>query len=777
MFNNKKDINKLNSQNNRIRMGEDELAIAAGATTKTVFSMFWKLFVTLFLILSIAGTLVLISVLLFIISLRDSEVEALESYVLNESSFVYVEDDDGEFVKYMTFHSTENRTWVDFEDIPDMMKNAQIAIEDQRFYEHEGVDWYATFGAAFKLLTGSDNTRGGSTITQQLVKNVTSNNEVSVLRKITEIFSALNLHEVYTHDEILEYYLNIVNYGYGAYGVEAASQLYFGKSITEASIAECAMIAGITQNPYYYTPVYYPENAETKARLVLSEMYSQGMITEEEYEQAVEETYNMNYAFGESSTGTTEEVVLDSSEVWNWYIETMFDDLTEDLCEELNVSKSRAQELIYSGGLEIYCAMDPEIQEGVEDIIVNNDALADDIQLGFYMMDYDGKVLAVVGSRYEKTGNLWTNWATETYRSPGSAIKPLSVYSLGIESGAITYSTMLDDTIIEDWFGEGIDGPYNYVSGDFKGWITATYALEISQNVPSARILAMVGVESSYNYLIDRFHLTTLVESDMNNSPLATGGMTYGVNVDEMTAAYQVFGNGGEYNEAYTYYYVLDSDGDIILDNTDNTADRAMSEITASIMNKMLLKVVNGSSGTASAIQMSQFTTFAKTGTTENWKDAWLMAGNQYAVTGMWSGYTGSTLVPVYSSTFQKTIWKQVMTYMYDNFWVYEEEQSFVYSDDLVSATYCADSGYLACETCTNTATGWYSASSLPRVCNSNTDHLTYESDPTTPEPEATPTLIPEPTDQEQSDSYGSSDDSDDDSSDSLLDFFDNLFG
>lgn len=197
---------------------------------------------------------------------------------------MYIYNDDNKPVEYQRLHGTENRVWVGLDQIPDSMTNAQIAIEDKRFYDHSGVDWVRTAGAIVNL--GSESSYGGSTITQQLIKNITGNNEVSITRKLTEIFKALNLEKEYTKDEILEAYLNIVNYGSGCQGVQAAANLYFAKDISECNVAECAAIAGITQNPAAYNPLIYPEDNKVRRDTVIDAMYDQGMLTKAEYDQA-----------------------------------------------------------------------------------------------------------------------------------------------------------------------------------------------------------------------------------------------------------------------------------------------------------------------------------------------------------------------------------------------------------------------------------------------------------------------------------------------------------
>ena len=346
----KTDINRFNTTNH-IAVTGHERAVCAGGAVKTVLRMLGRTLWTAFLVLAIGGTITLISVLHFLGQLRDQTTTVkLESYALDYSSMVYVKDENGNDVKYLTLYSTENRVWKDWEDIPQYMKDAMVAIEDKRFYEHEGVDWYTTAGAVLKLFTGQSG-GGGSTITQQLVKNITGKNEVSLLRKAKEIFSALKLEESYTKEEILEAYLNVVNYGGNCNGVEAAAQLYFGKTITDCDLAECACIAGITQNPYKYNPLYYPDNNKERQQLVLSEMYDQGKITKSEYDDAMRKSENM--IFVGYAGQKDEDSSLSATDTWDWYTEAMFEDVVRDLQKVYDITEEKAVDMIYHEGLTI----------------------------------------------------------------------------------------------------------------------------------------------------------------------------------------------------------------------------------------------------------------------------------------------------------------------------------------------------------------------------------------------------------------------------------------
>ena len=356
---------KKNQQN---RNNSGNMTAEKTSGVKTFFTMLRKLLVTVIMVCIFAGIILTVSAVSYVIGIANEPLGIdLEAKSLNLTSFIYCENPEtGKFEEYQTLYDTENRVWVDFDEIPKAMKDAIIAIEDKRFEEHNGVDWIRTGGAVLSLFTGQDS-YGGSTITQQLIKNVTLDNDVSLTRKIREIFRALKLEDEYNKDQILEAYLNVVNFGNNCQGVQAAAKLYFNKDIADCSIAECAAIAGITQNPSLWNPLVYPENNKERREDVLYEMYNQGKITEAEYNDALEESENMEFV-GFQYSDEDEDDETDTQQ-WNWYIDVMFRDLRRDLAERYNITEDAAEEKIYTEGLKIYCAMDIEMQEFMEEIM------------------------------------------------------------------------------------------------------------------------------------------------------------------------------------------------------------------------------------------------------------------------------------------------------------------------------------------------------------------------------------------------------------------------
>ena len=758
----KKDLNKYNtaSSSSPSQRAEGELSQSAAATAKTVGGMAWKALKTILCVLFISGVLVFLSVAAFLLSFRDIEAPNLSAMSLNYSSFVYVDDEAGNATEYMTIHADENRVWASLSDIPAYMKTAQVCIEDHRFCEHSGVDWRTTLNAVLKLFSGGSG--GGSTMTQQLIKNITEDKDYSILRKVREIFTALNLEKKYSKQQILEAYLNVVNYGGQNEGVEAAAQAYFGKSIGECTLAECALIAGITQNPSQYNPLIFPDEAKTRAQTVLDRMWelSDGIdngdnqelvissemegqlapITEEEYNQATAELAAMTFDGNQSQETESVEEQQDVND-WNWYIDTMFEDIVADLMDTYGYSYDIAVDMIYNSGLEIHSAMDPQIQTDLENMFVSGENMPEDpdIQAGLFVMDpYTGRVIAVVGSRDEREGVRLYNNATDATRQPGSSFKPLSVYSLGIETGEITYGSVLNDIPVPGYFGEGStqEGPQN-VSRQYTGAMNVDEAIEVSQNAPAAWLAQTLTPESCYEWLTQKLHFTTLTEEDSHSlSAMALGGMSYGVTVREMTAAFCVFANGGYYYEPYTYTYVKDHDGNVILDNRDNTGEQVMSTENATVMNKLLHRPVEGYNGTAANIMYDiGVDMFAKTGTTDDAYDLTFMGGTNFCVAGIWNGYEYSA--ELYDSNTCKVTWRAVIEYLANNYdWSGKE---WVLSDNVSQYAFCRSSGKLAGTNCYDTAYGWYDNNNLPGRCNGGSDHIAGPAVSPSPSPSVSP--------------------------------------
>jgi len=605
--------------------------------------------------------------------------------------------------------------YVEYKDIPQNMIDAFVSIEDKRFFSHGGVDWKRTAGASLNYFLNFNGNFGGSTITQQLIKNITDNDEYSFQRKIQEILWALDLETKMDKSEILESYLNIINLSHGCYGVGIASEYYFSKNISELTLNECACIAAITNNPSYYDPINKPENNKKRKNIILQEMLAQGYIEESEFDEA----YNQDIVLNVNSD-------FDNNSVSSWYVDMVIEDVIDDLIEELECSRAAANLMIYTGGLKIYTAMNIEIQKILEkyysdesNFYSNNDSEKPQSSM-IIICPYTGDILGVAGAIGEKNANRIQNFATDTVRPAGSVIKPLSVYAPALENSLITWSSVYDDVPVN--FGkynldenkgnivQPVAWPKN-ANGIYRGLTNINYALEHSVNTVTVRVLERLGLKTSFDFLYDSLNMKSLIYSgegangtnitDMDYAALALGQLNYGVTVREITAAYSIFANDGVYNSPKSYHKVTDSYGNIIL-SKEYSGKIVISEENADIMTLMLKNVVTN--GTATDITLDAYVECAgKTGTTQNNYDKWFIGYTPYFIGGVWYGYE-------YPKTLNNnvciSVWDDVMTILHKKYISSGEIESFDVSNDLVRAEFCADSGKMATDACRNDPRG-----------------------------------------------------------------------
>ena len=638
----------------------------------------------------------------------------LDSYRLNLTSFMYyVDPETGKEVELNSLHGLEDRVWVDLEDIPKQLQLAFISVEDNTFYTHNGVNWKRTIGATVKW-TGllDDFTGGGSTITQQLIKNLTDDKDTSVKRKLREIMRALELEKKYEKDDILEMYLNTIYFGQGAYGVHQAAKTYFNKDLKDLTLAECASIAGIVKNPYGYDLKRFPEkNAERRAT-VLYTMKEYGNISQAQYDQAMAEDVQAYKDTGEED---------DSSSYQTYFEDAVISAVKSDLQTKLGYSASMAEQLLYGGGLKIVTTLDPVIQSKMDAVFQDEDNFPGGLgndgtypQASMVLMDpYTGQVKALYGGRGEKEGDLVLNRATQTYRSPGSSIKPITVYSPALEYGLVTPITVVDD-VPKDFTirGDGTGWPYNE-SRTYSGRTTILNGIAKSYNTVAVDLLQQLGVERSFNWATKNLGLTSLVESmsktlsdgsvktysDKDVSPLAMGSLTKGVTVLEMTAAYSAFVNDGQYTTPILYTKVYDADGKLLIDNEPVTTV-AMSTKTRDYMIQLLTGVVANGTGRKAAI--SGMDVGGKTGTTSADNDRWFAGITPYYVGVVWFGFDQPQSLQKFSTNPALELWTRVMTSTLEGY----ENAKFTLSTEMNKVSYCLDCGRLATDLCSNDIRG-----------------------------------------------------------------------
>ena len=584
------------------------------------------------------------------------------------SSTVWVQNDAGQMEELEVLHATINRIWVDFEQIPEDVQHAAVAIEDRNFYTHKGVDWWRTLGAFGNMFLSMQDTFGGSTLTQQLIKNLTGKDEVTVQRKLLEIFQALEFEKKYTKDEILTMYLNQIYLGEGCYGVGTAAREYFGKEVWELDLAESAALIGITNNPSLYDPYIGPISTgrnKTRQELILYEMYDQGYITHEQYVEAKNEELHFRRAEGEGY----------QIPIHSYYVDSLIYELTADLAEERGITKGLAEQLINNGGYNIYACMDPRIQRIVDEQYQNVSNLpqsyynpsGQQLSSAIVIMDpYSGEIKALAGQTGVKTGSFTENYATELCRQPGSSFKPVAVYAPALDLGLITQRTQVNDSPNiklhgTSWYPKNSGGGY-------RGWVSIKGGVTSSLNTVAAQVLDRIGLQASWSYLTERFGFHSLVRdvvdsasgqvvSDYVYPALALGQLSYGVTVEEMTQAYTAFVNDGVMSFGRTYSLVTDGDGKVILDNPARQ-QVAIKANTAWNMADMLQNAATY--GTGSMANFGTTAVAGKTGTTSNDFDRYFAGFTRYYVAAVWTGYRYPTEMYFYSNP-AGLIWHDVM--------------------------------------------------------------------------------------------------------------------
>ena len=680
-------------------MRADKNTQPSGSAARRILKGFGKVFGTMVLVLFLTTLIFACLFALYVKNDLSAQVDSIDGFTLDQTSVIYYEDPKtGQDVVLRKLYGGANRTWVKYEDIPKNLIHACIAIEDKRFEDHQGVDWVTTLKACVKMFLGRGEA-GGSTITQQLVKNITGRDEVTVRRKLVEIFSALELEKKYTKKQIMELYLNVIALGENCEGVESASQVYFGKSVSELDLAECAALIGITNNPSIYDPYINADKNKERQVIILDQMLEQKYITQEQHDAAVAEELVFHNASGEASG---------DEDYYSYFEDQVINDVVRDLSEKTGYDQTIVRKMLMTGGYKIYSTLNPDVQAAVEEVYQNldnipNTASSQQLQSGIVIIDNKtGDVVAVAGGVGEKQGSLILNRATQSYLSPGSTIKPVSVYAPALELGLITPATVMDDTPYS--FTDARHWPKNSDS-IYRGLMNINEAVGLSINTIPVKLVAQMTPEYSFEFAKEKMGLSTLVSSyvnaagdtfsDVDLAPLAMGGLTRGVTVKAMAQAYATFANEGVYREARTYTKVVDSDGKVVLDNTQQS-HVAMKDMTAWYITYMLENTVE--SGTGTAAQIANMTVAGKTGTTTSDFDRWFAGYTPYYTGVVWCGYDDPEEVVLTDSSTNPAIvlWQKVMEQVHDGL----ANKEFNKPTNVVECTVCRDSGLLMTDAC-----------------------------------------------------------------------------
>ena len=705
------------------------------------FVFFWALTGGIFAVLGVGLGVTLVY------SFSDPELDIkLASLDIDYTSQILATNSSGDIVVYEELYSTANRVWVSINDMPKSLLDATVAVEDKRFYEHKGVDLITTIRATIgyiidRLMGRSEIGPGGSTLTQQLIKVITQDNAVQgaagIQRKAKEILRAFYIERKYSKDQILEYYLNTVNFGYQYEGIYTAAKSYFGKEPKDLSIAECATIVAVTNWPSYYNPYDSMENNRTRRLHILYEMFDQGKISREEYDQARNEEIVL---IGKNASSSSSK-----SGVQSYFTDLVFEWLIDELMVQKGYTRAYAINYIYTSGLRIYTTVDPDVQRFCEQYFSNEENFytnRDDYlaslesedpkqEVAFLLEDpKTGNVIAIIGGRGEKQEALGLNRVTMSQRQPGSSIKPLTVYGPAIEKNLITAATAIDDAPIninvdsktryENYNSFDIADRYNLSSlvyTSYSGWplnydrkyrgtVDVKIALSNSYNAPSARVLQLVGIEDSFNFAKNMLGLSSLVPADKNAAPLSVGSLTYGVTVQEMVSAYTVFANSGIYSASRCVTRVETYNGKIILEND---VDRSIvfTPQTAYLITDILQRAVTvGTSAVANLYDSDEgifIDTAGKSGTTSSFNDRWFIGYTPYYIAGIWWGYDKNTYGTT-ENTEHIRMWHEVMKYVHESKGI--TEASFAVPDGIVTCSYCSISGKLPGPYCSSDPSG-----------------------------------------------------------------------
>ena len=682
-------------------------------------------FIKIFIILCILLCLVAAGVFAAIFFGDTWEMTEEDLVIKMQNSITY--DKDGKQLHEIT--GNENRKIIPLSEMGEYIPKAYVAIEDERFYKHSGIDLYRTAGAIFTYIThGGNSSFGGSTITQQLVKNLKDDDDDSISRKIREWSRAYKVEKMLSKSQILELYLNEIFMGGTVYGVESGSKYYFSKSAKDLSLAESAFLAGINDSPNYYNPFGEEDKTDIikdKTKLVLRKMLEvkdeNGVpfITQEEYDTAVAEVDN-GLEFKEGNFTARSDLSFLEVEAINQVV--------KDLMEKYDIDKKAAEDRVYNNGYRIFTTQDSDIQDRMEEEYLKDKYIKKATtkegkknnrhsQSGMVIMDHsNGQVVGCVGGLGEDSPTYGLNRATSSDgRQTGSSIKPLVAVAPALEDNVITASTVYDDSKT-DFGGEYVPGNSGEV---YRGLITVRKAIEVSSNVVNIKILRDVGIDRGIEFL-NEIGMTQINSSDDGNLALALGGTYNGISPLQMAAGYSMIANGGEYIEPTFYTKVEDANGNVILEPTQETK-RVMSEGNAYILSSILESPVTGSNGTAYLCDISGMDVAAKTGTTNSLKDRWLCGFTPYYAAATWFGYDDPETIQGFGmSNPAMNIWAAIMSDIHEDL----DSASFDKPDNIVTEKICLDSGKKATKSCTRTYTEEFVKGTEPENCDG---HKTVE--------------------------------------------------
>ncbi len=719
-----RNFSKKRLKNTSIKLFKGTLAYPIEIALFVLYKLFTYVLNVVFTVLmigAVTGIAVGAALIMYVSEFVDAEYTGLDNLQFESSlsTSIYYIDKMGNEVELEgdRLHGGENRLWAEYEEMKSSpyLISAFLAVEDKRFFEHNGIDIRRTGNAVINFFSPSGDGSGGSTITQQLIKNVSGDDQQTVERKIQEILRALNVEKKYSKPEILEMYLNTIYLSQRTNGVKAAALEYFGKEIKDLTLVECAALASIPKSPTKYDPLRNPGHNRDRRNLVLKLMFEQGYISEEQYLEGKETPLELKNDVEEDYEET----------VHSYFIDAVIDNVIADLMEQYKYDYTTATRMVFSGGLKIITTLDPSVQNALETVFEDDSSTylflkgekEDSVggvkpQAAMVIMNPEnGDVLGLVGGRGEKKESRGLNRATQSKRQCGSSIKPLTVYSLALEKGLITFGSAVDDIPtmkLDDKYWPG-----NTPSG-FKGLISVNYAVMKSLNTIPVALVNQLTPEVCFEFLTETLGFTSPVAStmvsnstfsDISISPMALGAFTYGVTALEMCSGYCMFANGGESYTPRFYTEVRNMRGDIILSDKTGRVTTALSEQTAYVMNSIMRNVVSSSAGTGYRVTVDNkygIEVAAKTGSTNDDRDRYFVGLTPEYVGACWFGYDNNKALSGYSVNPALSLWDNVMKFIYEDLEKEGEKykKAFDVPSGIIKVKYCTVSGMLPSENC-----------------------------------------------------------------------------
>ncbi len=701
-----KKVNKRTNKGNKVKFKEKY--------PKLMMSI--KIMIIIILLLCVIGAGILVGIFFGLFG-NDFEITK-EELIISASNSVIV-DKDGNVIADLS--GDEKRKIISLSDMPEYLPKAYVAIEDERFYKHSGVDIKRTGAAILNFAVKRDSSFGGSTITQQLVKNITEEKEdkglAGIARKVKEWAKATQVERMLSKNQILELYLNILFVGgQNIHGVELGAEYYFNKSAKDLDLAECAFLAGINNSPNMYNPYSetkdHTELIKKRTTTVLNKMKELGYITNEE---------DYNKAIAKVNEGLKFEKSQSQGNVYSYHTDALIAQVINQVAEEKGISKELATNYVYSSGLTIHSTVDTKVQARLDEEFAkatyirngkdkNPDGSLKNNHSQAAMVVIDNKtgyVVGVAGGLGQKTESRGLNRGTQMLKQTGSSMKPIADIVPGLQEGVITAGTVYNDSRTE--FNNGTYKPKN--QGKFRGLLNVRDFIKYSQNIPAIKIMAELTPAKSIEYL-KKMGISTLDDEKDNVLSLAIGGITNGISPLEMAAAYATIANDGEYISPTFYTKITDSNGNVVLEAS-QTKTRVMSEQTAYIAKSIVQEPVRGG-GTATYCAISGMDVAAKTGTTNDDYDRWLCGFTQYYSAATWYGFDNNEQVIGWGQNPAGKLWAAVMKDIHAGL----PGARFTRPNGIVSATICRDTGMKATDKCKNTYSEIFINGTIPKSCD-----------------------------------------------------------